>query len=66
MPNVTHEHAQVIAESFELAVVDVVADELAMQQWTQPTDDLVVWLADRHKWDAEYVVHYLTALHTQA
>ena len=64
----THEQAQVIAESFELSIVDVMADELAMQQWTAPVDDLVVWLADRHRWDAEYaeyVVHYLTALHTQ-
>ena len=51
-----------VAATFELPWRDVVADARAASAWQAPADELVVWLSERHGWDAELSVLYLAAL----
>ena len=53
---------RLLAEAFELNTAEVMFDELAVETWDQPADELVVWLSDRHEWHAEYSVFYLVYL----
>ena len=53
---------RLIAAAYELAWREVVADARVAWTWQAPADDLVVWLSERHGWDAELAVLYLAAL----
>ena len=53
---------RIVAGAYELTWREVAADARAAWTWRAPADDLVVWLAERHGWNAELSVVYLTAL----
>ncbi len=52
----------ITASAFELTWRDVLSDARLDWTWQLPTDDLVVELAERHRWTAEQSVSYLVAL----
>ena len=58
----SREQLRVLAEAFELSTAEVMFDELGVETWDQPADELLAWLSERHGWRAEHAVFYLTSL----
>jgi hypothetical protein len=61
-PRLTPHSAMIVASAYELDRQEVIADELIVERWNEPADDLVASLSRIHTWRAEQTVSYLALL----
>jgi hypothetical protein len=54
--------ARRIAHAFGFTVADVIVDAQQVIKWDDPADELLVWLEQRHHWQASSAFVYLRAL----